>query len=122
MKTIFLYLLLVFFVSYSSATVNTLEDAIALSESSNMPVLVVFSAEWCRYCSILKNDIDKGEYSKELDNHIVCFVDIDKRPDLKKEYEVISIPDSRILKKRIETKKIIGYDKVKYKRWLQNDN
>lgn len=120
MKTLLLYLLLGMSILYSNSIVKDFEDAIALSESSKMPVLVVFSAEWCKYCSLLKKDIDNGEYSKELDKYIVCFVDVDKRADLKKEYRVSTIPDSRIIKDQKEQKQIIGYDKTKYKKWLQH--
>jgi thioredoxin-like negative regulator of GroEL len=122
MKTILLYLLFAITVVHTSISVKDFEDAIALSESSKMPVLVVFSADWCKFCSILKEDIDKGVYAKETDKYIVCFIDIDQREDLKKEYQVSSIPDSRILKHKIEKSRLIGYDKIRYRKWLENND
>lgn len=100
--------------------VNSLEDAIALSESTKMPTLVIFGAEWCGYCKNLKKDITNGVLNTELDNYIVCYIDIDKNPDLKKEYRVKTLPDSRILLNKIEKHSHKGYISKNYKEWLDS--
>lgn len=104
----------------SPAMVNSLEDAMALSESTKMPVLVIFGADWCGYCKILKKEISSGEMNKELDNYIICYIDTDKNKDLKKEFNVRSLPDSRIFIDKKETGQYKGYDKNKYKKWIEN--
>lgn len=104
----------------SPAMVNSLEDAMALSESTKMPVLVIFGADWCGYCKILKKEISSGEMNKELDNYIICYIDTDKNKDLKKEFNVRSLPDSRIFIDKKETSQYKGYDKNKYKKWIEN--
>lgn len=127
-KNYFLFTFILFFLfskySLSDDTVitKTLEDAISMSENDNKPVLVIFSAEWCKPCRKLKQDINIGKYNKELDNKIICFVDIENRPDLKKEYKVDSLPDSRVLVKMIEKNRIQGYNPSVYKEWLKTIN
>lgn len=101
--------------------VNSLEDAVALSESTKMPVLLIFGAEWCGYCKNLKKDIETGVMNKELENYIICYIDVDKHKDIKKEFKVSSIPDSRIIVDKKETAIKKGYVKDQYKKWI-NEN
>lgn len=88
---------------------NSLEDAVALSESSNKDILVLFSADWCGFCDKAKADINKN--TDQLSNLIIVYVDIDKREDLKVEYSVGGIPDYMLLKKMVEAKRKVGYMK-----------
>jgi thioredoxin-related protein len=100
--------------------VDSLEDAIAVAESSKQDIILVFSAEWCKNCDLLKEEILYSD-DEALHNSIICIVDYDKRPDLVKEYKVRKIPDSRILKGNIEKSHIIGYTKKKdYIKWLSD--
>jgi thioredoxin-related protein len=95
---------------------TNLVDAIALSEQSNQKILVIFTANWCEYCNEMKNDLQNCQ---ELQGMIVCFVNIDKYPELKQEYRVRSIPDYFILKNKMEIKRQKGYrDKKEFIRWL----
>lgn len=127
-KNYFLFTFILFFLfskyslSDDAVITKTLEDAISISENDNKPVLVIFSAEWCKPCRKLKQDINIGKYNKELNNRIICFVDIENRPDLKKEYKVDSLPDSRVLVKMIEKNRIEGYNPSVYKEWLKTIN
>lgn len=122
----YVIIILLFITNYSVATdkiySTTLEEAVLLSESQNKPILVIFSAEWCKPCRRLKDDINFGKYNKELLNTIVCFVDIEDRQDLKQEYQIDTVPDSRILVDRIEKHRINGYNPNKYKQWLMNND
>lgn len=95
-------------------------DALALSESTKQPLIVIFGAKWCPYCEDLKNDIDNGNLSKELDHKIVCYIDIDKHKDLKKEYRIQNLPDTRYLVSKKEVSQLIGYGKTKFKEWIRN--
>jgi thioredoxin-like negative regulator of GroEL len=100
---------------------NNLVDAIALSESSKKPVLVIFGADWCRYCGVLHKDLEDEDAAKALDDFIVCSIDIDKDKDLAKEYGVKSLPDSRIIKDKVEVSIYVGYKgKVKYLTWIND--
>lgn len=103
-----------------SVYTTSLLDAIAESESSKKEVLVVFTAPWCKYCAVLKNDLDNN--SGLLENKVVCYVDYDQNPDLVKEYKVRIIPDCFILKNRIEIKRKVGYINLRdFEKWLQKN-
>lgn len=102
------------------AIVNDFNDAMALSESTKMPILVIFGADWCVYCKNLKKDIENGQLNKELDSYIVCYVDIDKNNDLKKEFKVKTLPDSRIIRDKKEIAMNKGYVPKDYKKWILN--
>lgn len=94
-------------ISAPSISVTTLEDAIAMSEDTGHKILAIFGAEWCVYC-----EKSKDEIAKNIDNYqdiIIVYLNIDDRPDLKKEYRVQKIPDYMILKDRKETKRHVGY-------------
>jgi thiol-disulfide isomerase/thioredoxin len=99
---------------------SSLVDSVALSETSDKEILVVFTADWCKYCSIMKQDISKTP--KVVDDKIVCYVDYDTNTDLVKEYKVKLIPDYFILKKRIETKRRVGYTNLgNFIQWLRDE-
>jgi thioredoxin-like negative regulator of GroEL len=50
---------------------------------------------------------------------IVAYIDIDKHPDVAKEYMVRTIPDYFIMKDRIEIKRQVGYNGYKkFIRWF----
>lgn len=102
--------------------VKDMVDAIALSENTNKDILVIFTADWCRYCQIMKQDLEKDQ--KIISNTIVCYIDIDnvENKDIVKQYKVKTIPDYCILRKRIEIKRTRGYTtKDKFIKWISND-
>lgn len=101
--------------------VDNLPDAISLSEDTHKPVLLIFSAKWCKFCRILKEDLQEQKAVQTLDNYIVCVIDTDKNKDLSKEYRVKNMPDSRILKDKKEISQKIGYEDLdKYLVWINN--
>ena len=110
MKTIFtilFYSLCLFVSAEPPVYMSSLVDSVALSETSHKEILVVFTADWCKYCSIMKQDISKTP--KVVEDKIVCYVDYDTNTDLVKEYKVKLIPDYFILKNRMEIRRKVGY-------------
>lgn len=102
-----------------SVFVDNLEDAFILSQESNQDILIVFGADWCPSCRLLKKDINENV---DQFNSIVCFVDFDKRPDLVKEYMVKIIPDSIIYRENVEIKRRKGYMSFKdFHKWYTNE-
>lgn len=100
---------------------HSLEDAVALSESTGKPLLVIFSADWCKYCQVLKQELTDNDMQSALDEYLICIVDVDERKDLKDEYKVQTLPDSRLLMKLKERSSFIGYSgKKKYLAWIRN--
>lgn len=108
-------LLLVLIFSFDNATANqpaifvsNIEDAIVLQQNTDIDLILIFTADWCRFCDKLKNDIVSDELM--LSDKIVCYIDIDKSRKIAKQYGVKTIPDSRLIKNQKEIKKVIGYN------------
>lgn len=100
--------------------VDHLEDAYAESQNTKQKIVVVFGADWCKFCKQLNNDLEKEK--NLLEDYIYVYVNIDQRPDLKKEYDVKTIPDSMILDNNIQTKRKIGYKGMKdFLQWIDRE-
>lgn len=118
------HILVLFIIVYSNAAfskppifVNIPEDAIVLSEDIKVNLLFIFSAEWCVACDKLKNDIHND--LSVVDDHIVCYIDIEQRKDLATEFKVKRIPECIIYRNKIERKRRVGYkNKEEFKKWL----
>lgn len=58
---------------------------------SQIPVLVDFAAEWCPPCKILGPVVE--QIAQEYEGRaLVCHLDVDRAPNLAREYRVMSIP------------------------------
>lgn len=116
----FIFLINDLAIANSPVIVENLLDAIALSESSDNDILVIFTADWCKYCQVMKKDLDDLNKEPELDNIIICYVNIDANSELKQEYKVSTIPDYMILRNKIEIKRARGYNgKSRFLQWLK---
>lgn len=103
-----------------SFILDSFSEATKLSKLTNKPILLIFGADYCSHCSKLKTDILQLNLSPNIDNYIICFLDIGKNPNLKQEYNIHVIPNSRIIKSGVETKPLIGYNKDNYISWLKS--
>jgi len=91
--------------------VNSLEEAVVLQKQIDHDILLIFSSNKCSYCEILKKDLE----NMNIENKIICIIDIENNQKLKIENNVSIIPDTRIISKGKQIKKIIGYkNKTKY--------
>lgn len=98
---------------------DSLEDAVLIAQDTQQPILVVFTADWCKFCNIMKKDIEDN--ITDFDNYIICYIDSEKRSDLAKEYRVKTIPDYFVLKNNIESKRKVGYSNyMNLTQWLNN--
>lgn len=123
-KPVWIFLLILFFINYPIAIADTfilssIKEAQTLSKETEKPILLIFGAESCRFCSILKNDLSHV-LKKDVDNFIVCYVDLKSEPSLKEQLRITSIPNSRIIKDGQVKSSIVGYKQDDYKKWLQN--
>jgi len=101
--------------------VDSLLDAIVESENSKKDVLLIFSADWCKFCRVMKKDIDNN--IRDLNGIIISYVDVDKDPELAKEFKVKQLPDYIILRNKIEIKRKVGYKNFEtFKRWLKDND
>jgi len=103
-----------------SFVLDSLSEANKLSKSTNKPVLVIFGSDSCAFCVLLKKSI-ATDLKNDIDGYIICYLDLGKNPELKKEHQISLIPDSRIVKDdtTISVKK--GFNLREYKNWLQNN-
>ena len=124
MKYIILIIVLVFGINnYSfgeTFILESLTDAIAISENTQQPILLIFGSENCRFCQNLKNDILDRNLDSVVDRYLICYIDIDKKPEVKNEYNIRTIPDTRIIKNKVQVSKIIGYSKNSFIEKLKN--
>lgn len=73
---------------------------------SKVPVLVDFWATWCGPCQMVGPVID--EIAGEVTDAKICKVDVDKNPELSKEYRVMSIPTLIVFKNGEIAKRDVG--------------
>lgn len=90
-----------------------------LSIQYNKKLVLIFSADWCPYCRILKKDIDNIILFKQ---YIVCFIDTDKNKNLVEKYEIKGLPTSVIIDSREnELSRKMGYKQIDYNKWLDSN-
>lgn len=80
-------------------------------------VLVIFGADWCKYCKILKGDMP----NMNLDGYVVCVVDVTKNKELKDRHGVSSLPTSIVMDNGKEVARTTGYSAQQYKDWLNSN-
>lgn len=100
---------------------NDLDSAIYLAKKEDKNVLMIFSADRCRYCQYLKADLP----TLETNDYVVCIIDTDKNPQITKSFKVSSLPTSIIISVKSGDQKIIsrnsGYSKSSYQSWLNKN-
>lgn len=79
--------------------------------------LIIFSADWCPSCIVLKNFIENNPQEIKYDYQII---DIDKNKDIKRKFNITRIPTSIIISENgKEISRLIGYNSTTYKNWLK---
>lgn len=108
MKTLCLLLSFLLFLSNSALSadgefvvIKNLETAIKHSEETGTKLLLVYTADWCKYCKSLEKDLTLN-MSKVNQKYTVCFVDFDSNKELAAKHGVSSIPVSVIINDNIK--------------------
>lgn len=79
--------------------------------------LIIFSADWCPSCVVLKNFIENNQQEIKYDYQII---DIDQHKDIKRKFNITKIPTSIIISENgKEISRLIGYNSTTYKNWLK---
>lgn len=101
-----------------NAFVTDLDLALRLSKDTKQNIVLIFSADWCGFCKVLKRDLPTIE---GFDNKIICILDSDKEKRLAKQFKAKSLPTSIMLNPNgQEISRISGYNKVSYEKWLKS--
>lgn len=90
----------------------TYEEALDISKQNKKNILIDFSAIWCANCFELKEKVFESEELKKFiyDNLIFVEVDVDKRKDIAKEFNIKWLPNIII----IDENKNILYSKKSF--------
>lgn len=77
---------------------ESLEEAMAVSEQRGMDILVDFSASWCIWCRKMEKEtfLDPAT-QKPLAEFILLRVDVDKAPDVARRFQVRGLPTLMVL-------------------------
>jgi len=73
-------------------------------------VLVDFYAEWCGPCKMLGPILDNVE--DEVDDLIVCKVDLDRQPEISNDLNITSLPTMVIYKDGVKVETIQGVKSI----------
>lgn len=97
------------------------DKAVRLAKLHQRYIIVVFGADWCPYCEVLKKDAQKIQ---ELSKYIVCFLDTDNRDKNQSVINIFkpkSLPTSLFLDttNKVLSRKI-GYRPKDYTQWLNS--
>lgn len=65
-------------------------------KTSGKTVLIDFYADWCGPCRMVSPIID--QIAEENPQYIVGKINVDKEPDLAKEFKILSIPTMAVMK------------------------
>jgi thiol-disulfide isomerase/thioredoxin len=70
--------------------IDSIEDAISISQDLNMPIITIVSADWCHYCMKLEKTI--SDNLEVLDDIIVLKLDFDENSEFVKKHRIKKIP------------------------------
>ncbi len=83
------------------------EDIVQITGMSGKNVLLVFYAPWCKHCASFRSALT--EYAeKERGYSYIVAIDVDKYPDLAREYHVEAIPKTVLYVEGMRLKDMVG--------------
>lgn len=93
------------------------EDYEEAMREKDRKVILVFGADWCPHCVLLKEHL-KGI---NLDGYLVCVVDVDENREAKRVHSVRILPTSVIVKDGKELSREKGFDKQSFESWVEKN-
>jgi thioredoxin-related protein len=90
---------------------DNFNDAKVVSKDLKQPIILLLSADWCQYCNKLKKEITNN--LDKFNDTTICIVDIEKYPDIAKEFKARKIPKTIVFdSKGNKLKEIKGYTDI----------
>jgi thioredoxin-like negative regulator of GroEL len=80
-------------------------------------VILVFGADWCPACVVLKKHLE----GMNLDGYLVCVLDVDESRDIKRKHGARMLPTSIIMEDGKEVSRHVGFDKQYYDAWVEEN-
>jgi thiol-disulfide isomerase/thioredoxin len=79
-------------------------------DNSTEKTLIIFSADWCKYCQVAKNDMKNDPQLLEIvKNYTIVDVDFDVDKDIVEGYNIKMIPTFVVFENGKEKGRKIGY-------------
>ncbi len=73
--------------------IHDYEKGLALAKEKNMPIMLIFEADWCGACKELKKDVFTDKKVGEASQKLVCIaINVDKDNKTASQYKVRYIP------------------------------
>lgn len=83
------------------AFVAGFERGVQIARDEQKPMLLFFTAEWCKYCHQMANEVLVQDAVVELSRNFVCvLVDADAEPDVCRKFEVRGFPTIQFVSAR----------------------
>ncbi|MGH7138783.1 MAG: thioredoxin family protein [Pirellulales bacterium] len=83
------------------AFVDGFERGTQMASAQQKPMLLFFTADWCKYCQQMANEVLVQDAVVELSRNFVCvLVDADTEPDVCRRFEVRGFPTIQFVSAR----------------------
>lgn len=107
-------------ISHDQITASNYDEAMKKSKELNMPILIMFEADWCSWCHKMKKETLQDEKVKSLvKNYIFLAVDADSDVNTTKKFAVYGLPCYAIVKNEQKVKMDSGYKNAdSFAEWL----
>lgn len=80
-------------------------------DNSAEKTLIIFSADWCKYCQVAKKDMKiDAQLSEVIKNYVIIDVNFDVDKDIVKGYNIKTIPAFVVFENGKEKGRKIGYN------------
>ena len=92
------------------AFVDGFERGHQIARQQQKPMLIFFTAQWCKYCHQMANETFIQDAVVSLSRHFVCvLIDADAEPDVCRQFEVRSFPTVQFVSPRgVRLNRVVG--------------
>jgi len=90
---------------------NDPDAALARAKAEDKPILIDFWASWCVWCKKMDDETyPDARVKKALSGYVLLKIDVDRMPDLQKQFQAEGLPTTVIVDKNgKEIKRTVGY-------------